>query len=193
MVAESQGVPSRRSQLGYCFFHANGEPGKLILAGGARATDLRFSKGCGQRRIRATGNNRRELWVREQMTIQVQFLVDPQIGHVVANARTTHLSIDAAGIGLKFVDGVVQFLAVGREVGQHQAGGGYDRRAAGWIERGVQMAMHGLARIQQIAGIQVNVVDQVGDITLRQDGRRGWRRRRLFARNIRSPRFDPDQ
>ena len=90
----------------------------------------------------------------------------------MADIRATHLSIDAAGIGLKFVHGVVQFLAVGGEVGQHQAAGGYDRRSAGGIERCFQMAMHSLPRIEQIAGIQVNVIDQVGDVAFRQDGLR---------------------
>ena len=52
------------------------------------------------------------------------------------------------------------------------------------------MSMHGLPRIEQMAGLQVDIVDQIGDIAFRQHGRRGnWC---LLTRSAWSPVFDLD-
>jgi hypothetical protein len=64
----------------------------------------------------------------------------------------------------------MQLLAVCGELSQHPAAGGEDGRAGGGFKRFIQMAIHGLPRLQQIVALQVNVIEEVGDVALRQSG-----------------------
>ena len=90
-----------------------------------------------------------------------------------------------AGPRLNAVDGLVKPGAIVRKVGQDDAAGGEDGGAAGAVERFVEMTVQCLARIEQIAMGEMNVIDQVGNIAIRQSRLRGNRRRgsdRRFAR-----------
>ena len=98
---------------------------------------------------------------------QRKFLVDEIVGEVVADLQALRLVV-ARGPWLDPVHRLVQLCGIVCEALCNPAAGGENSRARACVERLVQVVVGGLPRLQQIARLHMDVVEEISDVAVRE-------------------------